>query len=86
MLLPLPLPLSRSSPCWRVQPCVVHVVLSATQPVVVSTANAEQQSMRLLQAHGPPCMARRPRRGAFRATRAGLANNYNFALRAVVDR
>ena len=41
------------------QPRVVHVVLRAAQPAMVSRANAEQQSARLLQAHGPPCMARR---------------------------
>ena len=41
------------------QPRVVHVVLRAVQPDMVSRANAEQQSARLLQAHGPPCMARR---------------------------
>ena len=39
------------------QPRVVHVVLRAAQPAMVSRANAEQR--RLLQAHGPPCMARR---------------------------
>ena len=59
LLPPLPLPLSPSSPCRRAQPRVVHVVLRAAQPAMVSTANAEQQSARLLQAHGPPCMARR---------------------------
>ena len=59
LLPPLPLPLSPSFPCWRAQPRVVHVVLRAAQPAMVSTANAEQQSARLLQAHGPPCMARR---------------------------
>eukprot|EP00964_Phaeocystis_antarctica_P069631 scaffold42334_cov65-Phaeocystis_antarctica.AAC.2 len=59
LLPPLPLPLSPSFPCWRAQPRVVHVVLRAAQPAMVSRANAEQQSARLLQAHGPPCMARR---------------------------
>ena len=43
--LPVPLPLRGSSPCWRVQPCVVHVVLGTTQTtIVVSTANAEQHT------------------------------------------
>ena len=36
---------------------MVHVVLRTTQTIVVSTANAEQHSTLVLQAHGLLCMA-----------------------------